>query len=63
MKDRPRSFLASVRVEDPEVFDYVLELHRYLWRFIRCHRPGAGGLLHLILDGVVDEAEDKAGYR
>ena len=60
MRDRPRGFLVSVKVEDPEVFDYVSELHEYLWRFVRCHLPGASGDLGSFLDDVLERAESGA---
>lgn len=52
MKTRPHGFL-DPRKCDEEVFDYVTELHEYLWRFVRAVNPGAGGVLGDCLDAAL----------
>lgn len=53
MKKRPNGFLAKDEIgHDSEIFDYIRELHDYLWRFVRTEMPGASGEL----DGCIDEA-------
>lgn len=60
LKIREWGFLASVANE--EVFDYVQELHRYLWRFIEALEPGTGGHLRDHLDRVIDNLETGTAY-
>ena len=58
MKSRPQGFLSNKNVpHNSEVFDYVAELHSYLWRFVRVARPGASGDLGDMLDDVIDSLE------
>ena len=53
MKDRPAGFLSHDKIDHgSEIFSYVQELHKYLWRFIRAVMPGAG----LVLDDCIDNA-------
>lgn len=49
MKTRPSGFL-SLEVVPEETFDYVRELHDYLWRFVRLIDPGASGSLSDFVD-------------
>ena len=51
MKERPKGFLKDL--SDTEVFDYVAELHDYLWRVVRAVAPGASGHLNDYLDHAV----------
>ena len=56
MKDRTNGFLRDeVISHESEQFEYIAELHDYLWRFVRVAFPGAGGNLR----GYVDEAIEK----
>lgn len=59
MKSRPDGFLADDRIDhDGEIFDYIVELHDYLWRFIRAVRsPGADGRLGSHLDAAIETLE------
>lgn len=58
MKNRPLGFLSEENLpHNNEVFDYVAELHAYLWRFVRVARPGASGNLGELLDDVIDGLE------
>ena len=59
MKDRPDGFLSNQLLNhDSEQFDYITELHSYLWRFVRVAFPGAGGDLHDRVDQAVEKLED-----
>ena len=50
MKKRPDGFLSEENIShDSEIFDYIKELHGYLWKFIRTQNPGASGSLDDIL--------------
>lgn len=56
MKKREGEFLAEQHIpHNSEVFDYIKELHMYLWQFVRCVTPGASGQL----DDYVDDAVEK----
>jgi hypothetical protein len=58
MKNRPNGFLSNEKIDhDSEVFDYIKELHEYLWRFVRCEIPGANGKLSDLLDDAIKLAE------
>ena len=58
MKQRASGFLAKEHIDhDSEAFDYIRELHDYLWRFVRVHIPGAGGDLGNFLDEAIIAAE------
>ena len=56
MKDRTDGFLSDERIRNTEVFDYIQELHGYLWRFVRAVHPGAGGHLDKCVDGALEAA-------
>jgi hypothetical protein len=59
MKSRPQGFLSEEHIShESEVFDYIVELHEYLWRFVRAARPGTSGNLGGILDEVIDSLEN-----
>ena len=58
MKARPLGFIDSSKIDhDGEPFDYICELHEYLWRVVRAMRPGAGGSLQYFLDEEVENLE------
>lgn len=58
MKSRPQGFLSEENIShESEVFDYVSELHGYLWRLVRVARPGASGDLGNLLDSVIESLE------
>lgn len=51
MKNRPDGFLAQDKIDrDGEIFDYIRELHNYLWDYIRKIIPGASGYLGDYID-------------
>jgi hypothetical protein len=51
VKERTKGFLRDEIIShDSEVFDYISELHDYLWQFCRILNPGTGGHLHNIID-------------
>ena len=67
MKERPKYFLADDKIDhDGEIFDYIRELHDYLWRFVRAANPAASGSLSDFVDDALatsnkekeDEPED-----
>jgi len=45
MKERPKGFLAQEKIGD-DAFEYVRELHDYLWRIVRIVYPSASGSLN-----------------
>jgi len=42
-----------------EAFLYIVELHEYLWRFIKTQLPDAGGHIEEFLDIAIESAEDQ----
>jgi len=51
MKQRPKNFLGEDKIDqNGEIFDYIRELHQYLWKFVYIYYPGAGGSLDEWLD-------------
>lgn len=52
MIERPHGFLNPDKL-DGHVFDYVRELHEYLWQVIRAVKPGASGCISDHLDEAV----------
>ena len=51
MKPRPDGFLAQDKIDqDSEIFDYIRELHNYLWEYVRRVIPGASGWLNDYVD-------------
>lgn len=51
MKNRESGFLSEDYINHTsEVFDYIIELHDYLWNFIRIAKPEASGDLKDYLD-------------
>jgi hypothetical protein len=63
MKPRPLYFLSEEHIDhDSEPFDYITELHDYLWRFVRCvNGPECSGNLHWYLDDAIDRLEKERG--
>ena len=58
MKERPKGFLSDAMIShDSEQFDYINELHNYLWRFVRLSIPGASGDLKKYLPVVLEMLE------
>ncbi len=63
MKDRPRYFLSDENIDqEGEAFDYIRELHDYLWRFVRVAIPGASGSLSDFVDNAIGKLEGKWGF-
>jgi len=60
MKPRERGFIGEDKVDhDGEVFDYIRELHSYLWRVVRVVSPGASGSLCAFLDKAIEKLEEE----
>lgn len=58
MKPRPPGFLSEQHIEhDSEIFDYIAELHQYLWRFVRVTDLYASGDLADHVDLAINELE------
>ena len=56
MKARTVGFLAEDKINhDGEIFDYIQELHDYLWVVVRLAYPGASGSLRELLDGALSK--------
>ncbi len=61
MEPRPKGFLSHANVDhDSEVFDYIKELHDYLWTIIRAVTPGSGGSLDGHLDDCVAKLTERS---
>lgn len=64
MKERPYGFLAPEHIaHDSEVFDYIKELHAYLWDFIHVAFPHKSGDLQNYVDDALRELRRRAGGR
>lgn len=64
MKQRTQGFLSETNIShESEIFDYIKELHEYLWRFVRVHNKGASGKLSELIDYAVDIAEIRSESR
>lgn len=51
MKERTKYFLGPEKIDhDSEIFDYIVELHAYLWRYVRTVYPYANGKLSSYVD-------------
>ena len=62
MKIRQKGFLANDKIShDSEVFDYIQELHGYLWDFVHVHIKSASGNLEDYIDIALKEAKYKEG--
>ena len=58
MKERPNFFLAKDKIDhNSEIFDYIRELHKYLWYFVRVFIPSASGKLEDYVDVAIKEGE------
>ena len=61
MKKRNAGFLRTELINhDSEQFDYIKELHEYLWKFVRCELPAANGKLTDYIDIALKEAQKRA---
>ena len=61
MKERTKGFLRDELINhDSEQFDYIVELHEYLWKFVRCELPGVGGNLRDYLDLALLQSKKRA---
>ena len=60
MKKRNEGFLAKENIDQTsEQFDYIKELHNYLWEFVRCELPSASGNLTDYLDIAIKKAKNR----
>ena len=58
MKPRPKGFLADCNLpQNSEQFDYIRELHEYLWRFVKTACPNANGNLDDHIDTALAKLE------
>ncbi len=58
MKDRPEGFLSEEAIShDSEQFDYIRELHSYLWKIVKIAFPFAEGPLKKYLDIAIEQLE------
>jgi hypothetical protein len=58
MKARPDGFLSTANIDhDGEPFDYIRELHAYLWRVVRVVYPEASGGIDDYLDAAIAKLE------
>ena len=58
MKKRPYAFIGEDEIDhDGEIFDYIKELHAYLWRVIWAVTPGASGTINDHIDRAIDSLE------
>lgn len=56
MKTRPDGFLAEDKIErDNEIFDYIRELHGYLWDVVWIAFPDASGNLSDYIDDAINK--------
>lgn len=61
MKERPPGFLNARFVpHDSEVFDYIVELHEYLWRVVNAAIPGASGQLSDYIPRAIEILEQRS---
>ena len=59
MKNRQNGFLDEESIDhNGEIFNYIRELHTYLWRFVRVAFPGTSGLLDNCVDAAIDKLEE-----
>jgi hypothetical protein len=58
MKERSKGFLRNELIaHDSEQFDYIRELHDYLWRVVNVAVPGASGKLRDYLPAAIEKLE------
>lgn len=61
MKPRPHGFLGHEKIaRDSEIFDYIVELHEYLWRVVNVAVPGASGSLSSYLPQAIEILEKRS---
>lgn len=59
MKKRPYGFISEKYIShDSEQFDYIRELHEYLWRFVRVAYPSANGSVRDYVDKAIEKLEN-----
>ena len=59
MKKREIGFLSEIYIDhNSEIFNYIQELHNYLWRFIRVSFPGTSGFLDDVIDPAIEKLEE-----
>jgi len=59
MKPRTNGFLSEKNIShDSEIFDYIAELHDYLWRVVRAVSPGSSGMLTKKVDEAITLIEN-----
>ena len=64
MKKREDGFLASDQIDhETEIFNYIQELHEYLWQFVRVVYPEASGELRDFVDDALDIAKSEQVLR
>ena len=64
METRSSGFLSNDNIDhDSEQFDYIKELHEYLWAFIRCEIRTASGNMKDSIDVALSEAEHRSKKR
>ena len=64
MKKRPAGFLESGQIDhNSEQFDYIQELHEYLWEFVRTQYPNASGSLGSFVDAALLKIKTKKAER
>jgi len=62
MKPRTNGFLSEKNIShDSEIFDYIAELHDYLWRVVRAVSPGSSGMLTKKVDEAITLIENAKG--
>jgi len=60
MKKRPKGFLAPDQIDhNSEQFDYIRELHDYLWQFVYTQYPDASGYLPDFVDAALLKIKTK----
>ena len=62
MKERPDGFIAEDKIDqDGEIFDYIRELHSYLWQFVYIAMPWASGSLSDFVDKALERLSGEQG--
>ena len=58
MRERQKYFLAEDKIDqNGEIFDYIRELHEYLWRFVRLFHPSASGSICDWIDETLNDVK------
>lgn len=61
MKKRTKGFLSVKSIDhDSEIFDYICELHRELWQFVRIAYPEASGSLQDVIESAKEVLKDES---